>query len=188
MLKTHRGAAQAIVEAWERDYLHESMVDTLVGGDRTPFERVRRVTLSQLLSKLKIEHTQDEIEAVLSRAVPTLFPDVIESLVRLGEKYTLAVLSNGDLASLERVVAFSQFWWSALFPPNRPGTISSILRSIATGPGSWSCIATRFCMWRHTVGIFEAPKPSECWRPTSTVTVFLIRWAARNSPTWKLPI
>jgi 2-haloacid dehalogenase len=53
---------------------------------------------------LKIGHTQDEIEAMLSRATPTLFPDVIESLGRLREKYTLAVLSNGDLASLERVV------------------------------------------------------------------------------------
>ena len=99
-----RGEAGALVETWERDYLHESMVDTLVGGGRTPFERIRWVTLSQLFSKLKIEHTQDEIEAVLGRAVPTLFPDVIESLGRLGEKYTLAVLSNGDLALLERAV------------------------------------------------------------------------------------
>lgn len=102
--KDYRGEAGALVETWERDYLHEFMVDTLVGGGRTPFERIRRVTLSQLFSKLKIEHTQDEIEAVLGRAVPTLFPDVIESLGRLGEKYTLAVLSNGDLASLERAV------------------------------------------------------------------------------------
>jgi 2-haloacid dehalogenase len=102
--KGYSGDAAGVVEAWERDYLHESMVDTLVGGGRTPFERVRRVTLSQRFSKLKIEHTQDEIEAVLGRATPTLFPDVLEGLGRLREKYTLAVLSNGDLASLERAV------------------------------------------------------------------------------------
>ncbi len=102
--KGYDGDPVGVVQTWEKDYLHESMVDTLVGGGRTPFERVRRVTLSQLLSKLKIEHTQDEIEDMLSRATPTLFPDVNESLGQLRKKHTLAVLSNGDLEPLERVV------------------------------------------------------------------------------------
>ena len=102
--KGYNGDAVGVVGAWERDYLHESMVDTLLGGGRTPFERVRRVTLSQLFSKLKIDHSQDEIEDLLGRATISLFPDVIESLSRLRDRYTLAVLSNGDLASLERAV------------------------------------------------------------------------------------
>lgn len=97
-------SADSVVEAWEKDYLHESMVDTLLGGARTPFERVRRVTLSQLFSKLRIEHTPEEIDTLLGRASPTLFPDVIDGLGRLRERFTLVVLSNGDLASLERVV------------------------------------------------------------------------------------
>ena len=39
------------------------------------------------------------------RATPTLFPDVVESLTAMKERYTLSVLSNGDLAVLERIVS-----------------------------------------------------------------------------------
>lgn len=102
--KGYFGDAEGIVEAWERNYLHESIVDTLLGGARTPFERVRRVILSQLFAKLKIPHTTDEIDALIDQATIRLFPDVIESLNHLRGRYRLVVLSNGDLASLEGVV------------------------------------------------------------------------------------
>ncbi|MBT99616.1 MAG: hypothetical protein CL902_13490 [Dehalococcoidia bacterium] len=86
-------------------YLHESNVDSLLGRPRTPFEVVRRLTLSQLFFKLKISHSKDDIEnLVASKATPTLFPDVKEPLTRLRGKYQMAVLSNGDLKSLDGAV------------------------------------------------------------------------------------
>jgi FMN phosphatase YigB (HAD superfamily) len=90
--------AAEVVRAWEAAYLHESTVDTLLDRGRTPFERVRRVCLSQVFSRLGIEHTPDDVEGLLtSGARVSLFPDVQEGLLGLRDRYTLAILSNGDL-------------------------------------------------------------------------------------------
>ena len=98
--------AAEMVRSWEWVYLHEGMVDTLLGGPRTPFEQLRRTTLSQLFARYGIPHSREDIEELLTvRAAPALFPDVAASLASLRGRYTLAVLSNGDLAALERIVA-----------------------------------------------------------------------------------
>ena len=93
-------------ERGEWVYLHEGMVDTFLGGPRTPFEQLRRITLSQLFSRVGIDHGRDDIEDLLgNRVTPTLFPDVVEALTELRDRYTLSVLSNGDLAVLQHIVA-----------------------------------------------------------------------------------
>lgn len=98
--------APELVRTWEWAYLHEGMVDTFLGGPRTPFEQLRRITLSQVLSRAGIEHGSGDLEELLAvRATPSLFPDVVESLAALRGRYTLSVLSNGDLAALERIVS-----------------------------------------------------------------------------------
>ncbi len=103
--KRYPGNASEVVQAWEAAYLHESNVDSLMGRPRTPFEVVRRLTLGQLFFKLKIEHSKDDIERlVTSKATPTLFHVGKENLTRLKSKYTMSVLSNGDLESLDRTV------------------------------------------------------------------------------------
>ena len=105
----NRGAsvdAAELVRTWEWAYLHEGMVDTFLGGPRTPFEQLRRTTLSQVFARLGIEHSREDIEDLLAvRATPTLFPDVAESLTAMRGRYTLSVVSNGDLAVLERIVS-----------------------------------------------------------------------------------
>ena len=105
--KGYPGSADDVNQVWETTDLHESNVDSLLNRPRTPFEVVRRVTLSQLFHKLKISHTKNDIEQlVTTKATPTLFPDVKEHLVRLQNlgKFRMPVLSNGDLASLGRAV------------------------------------------------------------------------------------
>lgn len=117
-LRERGSGADAIqlTQAWETAYLHESMVDTFLGGGaggggpagggRTPFEQIRRATLAQLFSRRRIPWSPGEIDQLLAeRVTPTLFPDVLDCLERLGERFTLAVLSNGDRASLERTVS-----------------------------------------------------------------------------------
>ena len=97
--------AAELVRTWEWAYLHEGMFDTFLGGPRTPFEQLRRTTLSQVFSRIGLEHGRDDIEELLTvHAKPTLFPDVVESLEAMRGKFTLSVLSNGDLAMLERIV------------------------------------------------------------------------------------
>jgi 2-haloacid dehalogenase len=103
--KGSTGDAAELVRFWEASYLRESMVDTMLGHDRTSFERLRRACLSQVLSRLGVSHTADDVEGLLTNeAQISLFPDVREGLQALRERYTLAVLSNGDLDSLERAV------------------------------------------------------------------------------------
>ena len=66
------------------------------------------MTLSQLSHKLKIPHTKDDIEQLITtKATPTLFPDVKEHLTRIQSmgKFEMSVLSNGDLESLDRAVS-----------------------------------------------------------------------------------
>ena len=103
-----RGAAldaADLVRTWEWAYLHEGMVDTFLGGARTSFELLRRSTLSQVLSRGGVAHSREDIEDLLTvRAAPALFPDVLDSLAGLRGRFTLAALSNGDLAMLERIV------------------------------------------------------------------------------------
>ena len=95
-----------VVQVWEATYLRESMVDTMLGRGRTPFESIRRECLHQVLSKLGVAHTSEEVEDLLTtKATVSLYPDVQEGLLALRNSYTLAVLSNGDLNSLERAVA-----------------------------------------------------------------------------------
>ena len=95
-----------LVRTWEWAYLHEGMVDTFLGGPRTPFEQLRRTTLSQVFARMGIEHSREDIEDLLTaRVTPTLFRDVVKSLTTLRDRYTLSVLSNGDLAVLERIVS-----------------------------------------------------------------------------------
>ena len=98
--------AAEFVRTWEWAYLHEGMVDTFLGGPRTPFEQLRRTTLSQVFARMGIEHSREDVEDLLTnRATPTLFPDVVDSLKAMRDRYTLSVLSNGDLAVLERIVS-----------------------------------------------------------------------------------
>ena len=95
-----------VVQLWEAAYLRESMVDTMLGRGRTLFERIRRDCLSRIFSRLGVEHTGDDIESLLTTcARVTLYSDVRHGLLSLKGKITLAVLSNGDLDSLERAVS-----------------------------------------------------------------------------------
>lgn len=98
--------AAEFVRTWEWTYLHEGMVDTFLGGPRTSFEVLRRITLSQQFARLGVKHSRDDIEELLTaQAKPTLFPDVVEALEAMRGRCTLSVLSNGDLAMLERIVS-----------------------------------------------------------------------------------
>ena len=100
-----RDAAE-VIQLWEATYLRESMVDTMLGRGRTLFEQVRRECLSQVFSHLAVSHTSGDIERLMTTdAQVSLFPDVQKGLSALRDKYSLSVLSNGDLNSLERAVS-----------------------------------------------------------------------------------
>jgi 2-haloacid dehalogenase len=62
------------------------------------------------LDRAGIEHTRADVERLVS-AIESLdpFPDVIEALTALHERYRLVILSNGDPDMLERGTAHAGF-------------------------------------------------------------------------------
>ena len=174
----HGLSASHLGSVWEREYLMESMVDTFIGGDRTPFEQVRRYTLHQVLSRFGVEHTADDIEKALAQATPTLYPDVIDGMNKLRERYTLAVLSNGDLSALERTVDGLGIPTHRTLSAEQAGCYKPDLRvyqyaaqALGMEPGQIMHVG------RPIPGTCEALRPSVCARSTSTAKVFPTRWA-----------
>ncbi|MBM3942219.1 MAG: haloacid dehalogenase type II [SAR202 cluster bacterium] len=103
--KGFSGEPRAVVRTWESAYFQETMIETLLGRGRTSFERLSRRCLGQVLDGLGIRHTPGDLDTLLaSRDQGNLYPGVQEGLQALRSRYTLAVLSNGDLASLHRAV------------------------------------------------------------------------------------
>lgn len=95
--KGWRGRPDALVTWWRRTHFENSMIDALLHREHTPYREIGRRALSYTLERAGIEHTQDEVRALVSR-IETLkpFPDVVEALGKLKARYRLTILSNGD--------------------------------------------------------------------------------------------
>ena len=86
--------AADVIRIWEADYLRESMAETLSGLSRTPFEQLRRTSLSQVFARRGVAHTPEDIESLLtSKAQVSLFPDVQAGLLALRGAETARSLS-----------------------------------------------------------------------------------------------
>lgn len=85
-------------------HFRDSMIDSLIPGPHTPFKEISRRALTYRLEQLGLDVPDHEIRSVI-RNWKQLQPyaDVDGALARLGEKYTLVGLSNGDPDMLEAV-------------------------------------------------------------------------------------
>src|SRR5689334_7251165 len=100
--KAWTGRADALVTWWRRTHFENSMIDALLHRDHTPYREIGRRALSYTLERAGIEHTQDEVRALVAeieRLKP--FPDVVKALDRLKHRFQLTILSNGDPDMLE---------------------------------------------------------------------------------------
>ena len=96
------GNASSFVTWWRRTHFEDSMIDALLDRGHTPYRQVGHRAVSQVMDRCRIEHTQKEVEWLVSqieRLKP--FPDVIAALGRLHTRYKLVILSNGDRDMLE---------------------------------------------------------------------------------------
>ena len=96
------GRPDALVTWWRRTHFESSMIDALLHRDHTPYREVGRRALSYTLERAGIDHTQDEVRALVA-AIESLqpFPDVVAALRKLKSRYQLTILSNGDPDMLE---------------------------------------------------------------------------------------
>ena len=78
------------------------MIDALLDRGHTPYRHIGRRAVSQVMDRCGIEHTQGEVEWLVSEIEKLKpFPDVVAALGRLAERYKLVILSNGDRDMLE---------------------------------------------------------------------------------------
>ncbi len=80
------------------------MIDALLERAHIPYREIGRISLSYTLERAGVTHTQEEVKRLVSeieRLEP--FPDVVDALKRLKQKYRLVILSNGDPDMLEAI-------------------------------------------------------------------------------------
>jgi 2-haloacid dehalogenase len=98
------GEPGRLVTWWRRAHFENSMIDALLGRGHIPYRQIGHISLGYTLERAGVSHTPDEVRrlvAEIERLEP--FPDVVEALGRLGKKYRLVILSNGDPDMLEAI-------------------------------------------------------------------------------------
>ena len=100
--KGWKGEPDAVVTWWRRTHFEHSMIDALLHREHTPYREIGKRALSYTLERSGIEHTQEEVRALVSEIEKLEpFPDAVPALARLKRRYQLALLSNGDRDMLD---------------------------------------------------------------------------------------
>jgi 2-haloacid dehalogenase len=104
------GRPSAFVTWWRRTHFENSMIDALVDRGHTPYREIGRRAVSYTLERAGIPFARADAEALVA-AIERLrpFPDVVPALTRLGRRYRLVVLSNGDPDMLENARPYIGF-------------------------------------------------------------------------------
>ena len=100
--KNWPGSPNAFVTWWRRTHFENSMIDSLLGREHTPYRLIGERAVAHVMDRSGIRYTPDEVRALVShieRLHP--FPEVPAALDRLRTRYKLVVLSNGDPDMLE---------------------------------------------------------------------------------------
>ncbi|MBH67598.1 MAG: haloacid dehalogenase type II [Rhodospirillaceae bacterium] len=108
--KEWEGNPNQFVTWWRRTHFEDSMIDSLIDRGHTTYRQIGHRAVSQVLSRAKIQYTQDEVEWLVScieRLKP--FPDAISNLHSLHEQYNLCILSNGDRDMLDAAKEYIGF-------------------------------------------------------------------------------
>ena len=102
--KGWKGEPSRLVTWWRRTHFENSMIDALLGRDHIPYREIGHISLGYTLERAGVPHTREEVKQLVSeieRLRP--FPDVVQALQRLKQRYRLVVLSNGDPDMLDAI-------------------------------------------------------------------------------------
>ncbi len=104
------GESHRFVTWWRRTHFENSMIDALCPGEHTPYREIGQRAVSYVMDRCGFEYTEDEVRWLVSEIEKLKpFPDVIEALGRLSQRYELAILSNGDVDMLEAAKPYIGF-------------------------------------------------------------------------------
>ena len=87
---------------WRRTHFENSMIDSLCARGHTPYREIGHRAVDFTLERADIPHTSEEVQMLVSEIEKLKpFPEVPAALERLGARYRMAILSNGDRDMLE---------------------------------------------------------------------------------------
>lgn len=101
---------EKLADAWRALYMPS--MDKVRRGELpwTNFDRLHRLSLDQVLREAGVEGFDDTAREELTRAWERLppWPDAVAGLQRLGQKFTVATLSNGNRSQQAALVAYGR--------------------------------------------------------------------------------
>ena len=87
---------------WRRTHFENSMIDSLCARGHTPYREIGHRAVDFTMERAGIPHTSEEVQMLVSEIEKLKpFPEVPAALERLGARYRMAILSNGDRDMLE---------------------------------------------------------------------------------------
>jgi 2-haloacid dehalogenase len=100
--KGWKGNPYEFVTWWRRTHFENSMIDALLHRAHTPYREIGRISVTQVMRRARIPHTDDEARWLVAQIVRLkCFPEVPPAIARLKTRYKVAILSNGDPDMLE---------------------------------------------------------------------------------------
>ena len=109
------GNPYKFVTWWRRTHFENSMIDTLLHKEHTPYREIGHRSLAWILERAGIKYTMDEVRYLVAQIEKLRpFPDVPEALARLKSKYKIVVLSNGDPDMLETAKQYHKIPFNAV--------------------------------------------------------------------------
>ena len=158
-----------VVHLWEASYLRESMVDTMLGRGRTPFDRIRRHHLGQVFSQLGVEkHPRRDRTPVCRRGR-------LQPVSRCGRWPAGAARQVHPGGAVQRRPGDAGASGQLPGASDGPGHLGGAGRRLQAPRGGLpgrcrkpeTCVRSRSCTWPPTFGTCGPPRSGACWGPTS---------------------
>jgi 2-haloacid dehalogenase len=114
--KSLRLNAAKFADAWRKGY--RPAMDRVASGELpwTKIDDLHRMILDDILAKYKINSLSEEEKSNLNRAWHRLkpWPDTVRGLKRLKKRFTIATLSNGNVALLNNMAKNAGLPWDLI--------------------------------------------------------------------------
>lgn len=141
----------AFAQAWRDGY--QPAIQRVISGELgwTLLDDLHSAILGELLERFGITHLTDEQKFELNTAWYDLdgWPDAVEGLTRLKEKYTICTLSNGGLGLLFHMAQHAGLPWDCIFSAETfsaykpdPTTYLGVCKALEAEPGQVLMVAS----------------------------------------------
>ena len=120
--KGWEGRPHQFVTWWRRTHFENSMIDALCDRGHTSYREIGHRSVSHVMDRAGISYSTDEVHwlvAQIEKLRP--FPEVLDALGALKNRYRLAILSNGDRDMLSSAAPYVGFEFDAMLSVEEAG-------------------------------------------------------------------